>query len=89
VSRGEALVDVVGTLPATKLDYANLGEAARDERILLTTVSISSRLRPTARMMPIARDLAPRDHEVFRRVVLLQECHVRRHLRVDLDRSAL
>src|SRR5262245_43346097 len=52
--------------------------------------SISSRLLPTAKMIPpVSRYFSTRDEEISRCVVLLQETDVRSHVRVNLAEVSL
>ena len=51
--------------------------------------SISGRLLPTARMIPPSRGSFTRDQEIDWGVVLLQEHHVRRHVRVNSGKIGL
>src|SRR5262245_58878421 len=88
--RIEALLDVVGALAGAELDDADVGEAARAERILAhDRVDLLAARADRENDAAVARDLAARDEEMSGGIVLLQELHVRRHVRVDLRQRHL
>src|SRR5690606_26550543 len=86
----DELAHVLGALTRAKLDDSKVGEIALDERVLhddrlYLLLVISDRKDDAAH----ARDLAARNQEVAGGVVLVQERHVRAHVRIDLSKVRL
>src|SRR3982750_1911662 len=81
---GDALRHVVCLLAGAELDHPRGSETARGKGILsgdrlYLLATVTRRENDPA----VAWDLAPRDQEVARGVVLLEKAHVRLHLGVD------
>src|SRR4051812_3812280 len=82
--------DVVRALARSKLDDPEFREAVLHERIVLDDrLDLGARLPCRDDDAAVARDLAPGDDECTRRVVLLEERHVRAHLAVDRAEGGL
>ena len=82
--RVDAFLNVVRALARAELDDAEVGEAVRVERIFTDdSVDLFAALANRQDDAAVTRDFSSRDDKVPRRVILLQELHVRRHVRVD------
>src|SRR5688572_7018349 len=86
----DPLLNVVRALAGAELDNAKIGETVDVEGILADDFfDLPSILPHRQNDSARPRNLPARDEEVACRVVLLQESHVRRHLRVDLGQVSL
>ena len=79
---------VIGALARSELNDAKVGQPVPVKRILLDD-GLDVLPVPTRRHddSAVSRDLPARDHEIAGRVVLLQECDVRLHVRIDFRES--
>jgi hypothetical protein len=82
----DSLLNVVGLLTRAKLDDAKVREAPLNERILADDrFDLLLILADRDDDAPVSRNLPPRDEEIARGVVLLQETNMGGHVGVDLS----
>src|SRR5262245_8954079 len=83
-------LDVVGPLTRPELDHSNVGQSSSTEWIFLDDgLYLIPALADRDDDSTVARDFASRHEKMSRRVVLLQEPHVRGHVLVDFGQGNL